>query len=114
MRTILAIAMITCFFAVQTSSLLSFDCTRRLVALGHCIGMVALYTDNEDGASVTEFCSECSDSLISYARECDTILYEVDDVRAGDLWSKSLIMISCYILLHAENHAALLYIAGMN
>ena len=112
MRTILAIAMITCFFAVQTSALI--DCIRRLAALGHCIGLVALYTDNEDGASVTEFCSECSNSLISYARECDSSPYEVDDVKAGDLWSKSLIMISCYILLHARNHAALLYIAGMN
>ena len=106
MRTILATAVIACFFAVPTLSQFNFGCVTRLADLASCTTRLATATSNS-----TDFCNDCGNTLVSYYRDC-TSGVGVDTVTAGDLWPKNLIMINC-IYLHAGNHVTLLYIAGM-
>ena len=79
MRTILAIAVITCFFAVPISSQPNLDCANRLVDQGSCITRLRTVTTGN-----TDFCNECRNSLISYYRDC-AAGFGVDVVQAGDL-----------------------------
>ena len=75
MRTILAIVVISCFFAVAASQ--SLDCITRLADLGSCITRLGTATLGQ-----TEFCNECGNSLISYYRDCAGG-NGVDTVQAG-------------------------------
>ena len=76
MRTILAIVVISCFFAVATSQFL-FDCTTRLADLGSCITRLGTATQGQ-----TEFCNECGNPLVSYYQDC-VDGNGVDAVQAG-------------------------------
>ena len=79
MRTILAIAVITCFFAVPISSQFNLNCVNRLTDLGSCITRLGTATLDS-----TDFCNECGNSLVSYYRDCAGGV-GVDSVQAGDL-----------------------------
>ena len=78
MRTILAIVVISCFFAVATSQF-SFDCATRLADLGNCITRLGTATQGQ-----TDFCNECGNPLVSYYRDCHAANgVGVDTVQAG-------------------------------
>ena len=74
MRTILAIVVISCFFAVAMSQ---SDCATRVTDLSNCITMLGTNTQDR-----TAFCNECGNQLISYYQDC-TNGVGVDAVRAG-------------------------------
>ena len=74
MRTILAIVVISCFFAVAMSQ---SDCTTRLRDLGSCIIRLGTATQGQ-----TEFCNECGNQLVSYYRDCEDGV-GVDVVQRG-------------------------------
>ena len=79
MRTILAIVVISCFFAVAMSQ--SADCTNRASDLANCVSRLG--TDAGQGqTAVTEFCNECGNQLVSYYQDC-TNGVGVDGVRTG-------------------------------
>ena len=62
MKTILAIAVVTCFFVVGLAQVPSQECINRAQDLANCISIVSTGGDN--------FCSNCANRLISYYREC--------------------------------------------
>ena len=80
MRTILAIAVVTCFLAVPTLSQFGqfTNCATRLASLGNCIARLATATRNS-----TDFCNDCGNTLVSYYRDCGGA--SVNTVQAGDL-----------------------------
>lgn len=62
MRAILAIAALSCFFAVASSQ--GFNCFSRAAELSSCLSMLGTATDTD------AFCSQCGNSLVSYYQEC--------------------------------------------
>ena len=96
MRTILAIVVISCFFAVAMSQ--SADCANRASDLSNCISRLATAASQ---GQVTEFCNECGNTLYSYYEDC---LGGADPVRAGIIESKRYYYshaCSCYLRLVA-------------
>ena len=62
MKTILAIAVVTCLFVVGLAQVPSQECMNQAQDLASCISSVSSGGDN--------FCSSCADRLIRYYREC--------------------------------------------
>ena len=62
MKTVLAIAVVTCFFVVGLAQVSAQDCVSRARDLASCLSSV-----NSDGDN---FCSSCANRVISYYREC--------------------------------------------
>ena len=82
MRTILAIVVISCFFAVAMSQ--SADCANRASDLSNCVSMLATAA-SQGQTAVTEFCNECGNQLVSYYQDC---LGGAGPVTAGIIKSK--------------------------
>ena len=82
MRIILAIVVISCFFAVATSQL-SPECSTRFTDLSSCFTMLRT-AQATPGQTPTEFCNECGNSLVSYDRDCAGGV-GVDAVQTGIL-----------------------------
>ena len=73
MRTILAIAVISCLFVVASSQ---FGCVTRATDVASCVSQLGSNTD------VDAFCRNCGNTLVSYYRDC-TGGVGVDQVQAG-------------------------------
>ena len=76
MRTILAIVVISCFFAVATSQL-SPECATRFADLSSCFTRLNTATQGQ-----TAFCNECGNQLVSYYQDCANGV-GVDVVQGG-------------------------------
>lgn len=65
MKTVIAVTMIFCFFAMVSA--LSTDCANRATGVATCSSRIATATNSGNLAS---FCSECGNPYISYLNEC--------------------------------------------
>ena len=62
MKTVLAIAVVTCLFVVGLAQVPSQECINRAQDLTSCISSLSSGGDR--------FCGDCANRLISYYREC--------------------------------------------
>lgn len=74
MRTVLAIAVITCLFVVGLAQ--NQQCNDRADELSSCISRLATAGDSDT------FCSDCGNSLVSFYQDCGR---NVDTVRRRKL-----------------------------
>ena len=95
MRTILAIVVISCFFAVATSQ---SDCTTRLTDLSNCITLLSTATQSQ-----TEFCNECRNQLVSYYQDCANGV-GVDAVQRGIITSYRIKMTAFSVIIFRFVH----------
>ena len=65
MRIILAIVVISCFFAMATSQ---SDCDTRRENLNSCLSRLASAAVQ---GQTTDFCNECGNSLVAYEQNCE-------------------------------------------
>lgn len=64
MKTVLAIAVITCLFVMGLAQ--NEQCASRASEVSNCISMSSVSSDDD----VERFCDECGNKLVNYYREC--------------------------------------------
>ena len=78
MKTVLAIAVITCVFVMGQAK--QNQCVSRLFELGPCISMLG----SDDDVDVNTICRDCGTSLIRLFRDCESGV-GIDAIRNSKL-----------------------------